>query len=345
MAKSNVFAPRGHFKPMAYEWAFAAYHEQQKAHWLPEEVPLHEDVVDWKAKLTVPEKNLLTQIFRFFTQGDIDVSEGYVDKYLPIFRHPELRMMLMAFANMEAVHVHAYSLLLEEIGMPEVEYRAFQKIKEMAAKHDFVTQGADELVLGFSDAQKTAFDIAIFSAFTEGLHLFSSFAILLNFTRFGKMKGMGQIVTWSIRDESMHVAGMTRLFRTITSEDGSVMTPAFVGQLVKACRTMVALEDDFIDLCFTEAGGEIEGLTAADMKLYTRFIADRRMQQLGVEPIFGVETSPLGWLTEMLNVVEHANFFETRATEYSKGSATGNWQGDVWGSLQPAAIDAPAAAE
>lgn len=334
--KTGIFASRGHFKPMAYEWAFQAYHDQQKAHWLPEEVPLHEDVIDWNDKLSVPEKNLLTQIFRFFTQGDIDVSEGYVDKYLPVFRHPELRMMLMSFANMEAVHIHAYSLLLEEIGMPEVEYRAFQKIKEMAAKHDFVTSGAGELVVGFSDAQKTAFDIAIFSAFTEGLHLFSSFAILLNFTRFGKMKGMGQIVTWSIRDESMHVAGMTRVFRTIAEENPGVVTHHFRDMVTQACIRMVALEDDFVDLAFREAGGEIEGLTAADVKRYGRFIADRRMQQLGFEPIYGVEVSPLGWLTEMLNVVEHANFFETRATEYSKGSATGSWS-EVWGKVQPAA--------
>lgn len=325
---SRVFTTRPYFKPLWYPWAFEAYEQQQKMHWTTDEVPLHEDVLDWNNRLTPAEKNLLTQIFRFFTQGDIDVSEGYVDKYLPKFRLPELRMMLLSFGAMEAVHVHAYSLLLETVGMPETEYAAFADIKEMADKHLFVTEGASEMVKDFTEDQRTAFDIAVFSAFTEGLHLFSSFAILLNFTRFKKMKGMGTIVTLSIRDESLHVEGMMKLFSTIIDENPRIWTPLFEEKIREMAARMVEVEDAFIDRAFSM--GPIEGLEPSDIKQYMRYLADRRLLQLGSSPLYGVKKNHLSWLTEMLNSPEHTNFFEGRATAYSKGGLNGSWN-DVWG--------------
>lgn len=328
---TTVFDQRDTFKPLSFDWAFDFWLQQQKMHWLPEEVPLHEDVRDWNNKLTDNERTLLSQIFRFFTQGDVDVSEGYVDRYLPKFKLPELRMMLLSFANMETIHIHAYSLLLETIGMDEAEYGAFKKIKAMADKHLFVTEGAADLVSRFSDEQKTAFDIAVFSAFTEGLHLFSSFAILLNFTRFGKMKGMGQIVTWSVRDESLHVEGMLKVFNTLMEKSPELRTKTFDKRLREICEKMVEVEDAFIDTAF--ASGAIEGLTADEVKAYVRYLADRRMLQLGGDTIFDQRANPLPWMAEMLNAPEHANFFETRATEYAKGAAQGDFGKDVWGAL------------
>lgn len=326
----GIFSKRDTFKPLSYDWAYRFWKTQQQIAWLPEEVPLQEDVKDWNNRLSDAEKNLLTQIFRFFTQGDIDVSEGYVEKYLPQFQLPELRMMLLAFANMETIHIDAYALLLETVGMPESEYEAFKDIEEMAEKHAFVTHGAAELVKGFSEDQKTAFDIAIFSAFTEGLHLFSSFIILMNFARFGKMKGMGQIVTWSVRDESLHVEGMMKVYETIMAENTKLRTPTFQKRLREICERMVDVEMAFIDRAFEQGG--IEGLTPSEVKEYVKYIADRRMLQLGEAPVYGVKTNPLPWVTWMLGGVEHANFFETRSTEYSKGRITGDWSSDVWAS-------------
>lgn len=316
---SRIFESRTAYKPLAYPWAFEAYHLQQKMHWLPDEVPLHEDVRDWNHKLTDGERSLLTQIFRFFTQADIDVSCGYVDNYLPLFKHPELRMMLTSFAAMEAVHVHAYSLLLDTIGMPEVEYEAFQKYSEMSAKHDYMFKsertGDEKFDL--------ATNLAVFSAFGEGMQLFSSFVILLNFQRFGKMKGMGQIVTWSIRDETHHVESMIKLFKSVIDENAYLWTDKLKKRIYDTCRKMVALEDAFIDLAYKEAG-EIQGLTAEEVKQYVRYIADRRLLQLGMKPEFKVKDNPLPWL-EWLIGVEHSNFFEQRATEYSKGNLKGDW--------------------
>jgi ribonucleoside-diphosphate reductase beta chain len=306
------------YKPFRYPWAYEAWLQQQRIHWLPEEVPLADDVKDWQKNLTQSERNLLTQIFRFFTQADVEVNNCYMKHYSQVFKPTEVLMMLSAFSNIETVHIAAYSHLLDTIGMPEIEYTAFLKYKEMKDKYDYMQ--------GFSVANKTeiAKTLAAFGAFTEGLQLFASFAILMNFPRFNKMKGMGQIVSWSVRDETLHCLSVIRLFRTFVQENPEIWTEEFRRDLYLICATIVDHEDAFIDLAF-ELGG-VQGLDASLTKQYIRFIADRRLQQLGLEPLYNIEKNPLPWLDEMLNAVEHANFFENRATEYSKASTTGSWE-------------------
>ena len=165
--------------------------------------------------------------------------------------------------------------------------------------------------------------MAVFSAFTEGLQLFASFAILLNFPRFNKMKGMGQIVTWSVRDETLHCNSMIRLFRDFIKEEPQIWNDKLKNEIYEACKTIVHHEDAFIDLAFQM--GPMQGLTADEVKQYIRFIGNRRLEQLGLNPIYDVKKNPLTWLDTMLNGVEHMNFFEGRATEYSKASTQGNW--------------------
>ena len=244
--------------------------------------------------------------------------------YMPLFKPVEVSMMLSSFSNMETIHVAAYALLLETIGMPDSEFSAFMEYKEMAAKHDYLGQ------FGCETNEDIAVSMAVFGAFTEGLQLFASFAMLMNFPRFNKMKGMGQIVTWSIRDESLHCEGMVKLFHAFCAET-NVMTDELREKIRDCCRTVIALEDKFIDLAFEM--GPVEGMTPADIKSYIRYIADWRLGQLKLEPIYGIDKHPLPWLSEILNGVEHANFFEQRATEYSKGATKGDWHGDegVWG--------------
>ena len=306
------------YKPFRYPWAYEAWLQQQRIHWLPEEVPLADDVKDWQRNLTSAERNLLTQIFRFFTQADVEVNNCYMRHYSQVFKPTEVLMMMSAFSSTETIHIAAYSHLLDTIGMPEIEYTAFLKYKEMKDKYDYMQ--------GFSVANKTeiAKTLAAFGAFTEGLQLFASFAILMNFPRFNKMKGMGQIVSWSVRDETLHCLSVIRLFRTFVQENPEIWTEELRRDLYLICSTIVDHEDAFIDLAF-ELGG-VQGLDAAQTKEYIRFIADRRLQQLGLEPLYRVEKNPLPWLDEMLNAIEHTNFFENRATEYSKASTTGTWE-------------------
>lgn len=306
------------YKPFQYPWAYEAWMTQQRVHWLPEEVPLADDVKDWQKKLSPGEKNLLTQIFRFFTQADVEVNNCYMKHYARVFKPTEVQMMLAAFANMETVHIAAYSHLLDTIGMPEEEYSAFLRYKEMKDKYDYMQQ------FGVETKKDIATTLAVFGAFTEGLQLFASFAILLNFPRFNKMKGMGQIVSWSVRDESLHTNSIIKLFRTFVDENPEVWNEDFQRDLYVACSTIVDHEDAFIDLAFEIEG--IQGLTGQEVKDYIRWTADKRLLQLGLQPMYRIAKNPLPWLDAMLNGVEHANFFENRATEYSKASTQGSWE-------------------
>jgi len=312
----SLLDTRDYYKPFDHPWMFDYYSQQNQMHWFPEDVPLHNDVKDWQV-LDESEKNLLTQIFRLFTQSDVDVGSGYVDRYMKIFKKPEARMMMGAFHNMESIHQHAYSLLLDTVGMPELEYKAFAEYEAMADKHEYI----DAVRVTKGDRQSIAKALAIYSAFTEGLQLFSSFIILLNFPRFGKMKGMGQIITYSIRDESMHVEAMTKLFREFIQENIELWTDDFKAEIYQACREMVDLEDRFLDLVFEQ--GDIRGLTKKEMQQYIRYIADRRLLQLGLKPNYNVKDNPLDWLDDVLGV-EHQNFFEGRATTYMKAGLRGN---------------------
>ena len=201
------------YKPFRYPWAYEAWLTQQRVHWLPEEVPLADDVKDWHRNLSAAERNLLTQIFRFFTQADVEVNNCYMKHYARVFKPTEVLMMLSAFSNIETVHIAAYSHLLDTIGMPELEYQAFLKYKEMKDKFDYMQS------FTVDSRFEIAKTLAAFGAFTEGLQLFASFAILLNFPRFGKMKGMGQIISWSVRDETLHCNSIIRLFRTFVQEN------------------------------------------------------------------------------------------------------------------------------
>jgi ribonucleoside-diphosphate reductase beta chain len=175
-----------------------------------------------------------------------------------------------------------------------------------------------------SSKKDIALTLAVFGAFTEGLQLFASFAVLMNFPRFNKMKGMGQIVSWSVRDETLHTHSIIRLFRTFIDENPEIWTSDFQRELYVACETIVTHEDAFIDLAF-ELGG-IQGLAAQDVKQYIRYVADRRLLQLGLQPMYRIESNPLPWMDAMLSGVEHANFFENRATEYSRAATTGTWE-------------------
>ena len=314
----SLLDARTAYKPFAYPWAYEAWLQQQRIHWLPEEVPLADDVKDWHRTLTAAERNLLTHIFRFFTQADVEVNNCYMKHYARVFKPTEVQMMLAAFSNMETIHIAAYSHLLDTIGMPEAEYVAFLRYQEMRDKYDYMQQ------FGMGTKADIAKTLAMFGAFTEGLQLFASFAILLNFPRVNKMKGMGQIVSWSARDESLHTNAIIRLFRTFVDENPEIWTEALQRDIYVACETVITHEDAFVGLAF-ELGG-VEGLTAAEVKAYIRYIADRRLIQLGLQPIYRLERNPLPWMEEMLNGLEHTNFFENRATEYSRAATRGGWE-------------------
>lgn len=316
------------YKPLKYPWALEAWDEHERMHWLPHEVTLRDDIVDWETRLTAKQKEFLTQIFRFFVNADIDVADGYASKFIPFFNgHPEVTMMMLSFAAREAIHVAAYALLVDTVGMPETEYAAFMNYNAMKDKHDYL--GSIQL----TDPFTTAKSLAVYAGFTEGMQLYSSFAMLIHFERLGRMPGMTNIVRWSLRDEDRHSVGMIKLLRTYVDEYIPFLDQLRLeGEIKEAAKTMVELEDKFIELAFSTVGEDLniglpkseEPLTEEVLKRYIRHITDYRLGLMGYSPLFGEKTNPLPWIDRLLLAPEHTNFFEAKPTEYSRASLVGD---------------------
>ena len=305
------------YKPFHYPWAVEITTRHEKAHWIEDELDLSEDVADWKGgKIGQVEKDYITNILRLFTQSDVAVGHNYYDQFIPKFKNNEIRNMLGSFAAREGIHQRAYALLNETLGLPDSEYHAFLEYSEMADKIEYMRKADTNTLrgLGLSLAK---------SVFNEGVALFASFVMLLNFQRFGKMKGMGKVVEWSIRDESMHVEGNSKLFKAFCKEHARVVDNDFKKEIYEMSSDIVDLEDKFIDLAYEL--GTIEGLEVSEVKEYIRYITDRRLLQLGMKPNFKVKENPLPWLEWVLNGADHTNFFENRVTEYEVAGLSGNW--------------------
>jgi ribonucleoside-diphosphate reductase beta chain len=224
--------------------------------------------------------------------------------------------MLTSFANREFIHQRAYALLNDTLGLPESEFSAFTEVKEMSDKLDFMGD------LDVHSHSGLALSIAR-SVLNEGMSLFSAFVMLLNYQRFGKMKGMSEIVEWSIRDETMHCEGMVKLFREFCNEHPKIVTDEFKKTIYQMFRDAVALEDKVIDLAFKM--GNVEGITKEEVKQYIRYIADRRLIQLGLKGNWKVKENPLPWLDWVLNGDSFKNFFEGTVTDYNAQGLEGDW--------------------
>jgi len=304
------------YKPFVYPWAVEMTKKHEEIHWIEDEAELSEDVQDWRTKLSVADKEFITQVLRLFTQSDVQVGENYHEFLIPKFKNNEIRNMLSSFATREGVHQRAYALLNDTLGLPDEEYHAFMEYKAMADKIDFMSNGDTSSHTGLALALAQ-------SVFNEGMSLFASFVMLLNFQRFGKMKGMGTIVEWSIRDETMHVQGNAKLFREFCEEHPRIVNDELKSKIYEMAKQGVKLEDRFIDRAYN--GHEIQGLTKEEVKQYIRHIADRRLLQLGMKPKFNAKDNPLPWLDWVLNGASHDNFFEKRVTEYSVVGMEGDW--------------------
>lgn len=305
------------YKPFNFPWAMEFAEAHEKIHWGTWEVKLQEDVNQWKSNsLELHEKNHITQILRLFTQSDVAVANNYCDVFIPYFKNNEIRNMLLSFANREGTHQRAYALLNDTLGLDEAEYSAFLEYEEMKDKIDFME----------TLNPNTATDIAVALAqacINEGMGLFSAFVMLLNYQRYGKMKGMCEVVEWSIRDETKHVEGMTQLFKAHCKENPEIVDDHLKQSIYHMVRTAVTLEDSVIDLAFKM--GDIEGLHAAEVKQYIRYLADRRLIQLGLKGNYAVTTNPLPWVDWIVAGDSFKNFFEGTVTDYNASGMQGDW--------------------
>jgi ribonucleoside-diphosphate reductase beta chain len=308
---------RPHYKPFEYQTAFEFYKDQHRAHWLADEVPLSSDLNDWKLKLSESEKNLIGNILKSFAQTETYVNDYWATKVAVWFPKHEIKAMACAFADFESIHAEAYARLNEELGLDDFE--AFMEDEEAKAKIDRLVE------LPGDTLRDKALSLAIFSAFTEGVNLFSSFAVLMSFQLRNLMKGTGQVVAWSVRDESLHSKAGCWLFRTMIEEMPELNNPIMTQQIYEACDLSVRLEFDFIDKAFEM--GEIEGLNKEQLKNFIKERANQKLIELGYQSMYNdIDPSLLKqmeWFGHLTSGVEHQDFFAGRVTTYAK--STSDW--------------------
>jgi ribonucleoside-diphosphate reductase beta chain len=318
MAKSNLLRERVVYKPFEYPEAHDYWLKQQQAHWLHTEVPMMSDINDWKQNLTETEKNIVGSILKGFAQTETIVNDywnGLVTKW---FRKPEVIMMATTFGAFETIHAEAYSLLNETLGLDN--FSEFLEDEATMAKIENLMSTRDNFD-GEDDLQDIAKSLAIFSAFTEGVNLFSSFAILLSFKMRNKLKGVGQIVEWSIRDESMHSEAGCWLFRTLIKENPHLNTPDLKAAINEAALLSLKLELDFIDKVYEL--GDLEGCSKDDLVAFIKNRVNTKLGDLGYGSIIdGIDTNALKrmkWFDSLSAGKQHTDFFASRVTNYSKG--------------------------
>lgn len=310
-----ITEPRLFYKPFEYQEAFNFYKDQHRVHWLADEVPLASDLNDWKQKLTESEKNLIGNILKSFAQTEVHVNDYWSTKVSLWFPKPEIQAMARVFADFESIHAEAYARLNEELGLDDFE--AFMEDESSKAKIDRLLEVTSDNIA------EQALSLAIFSAFTEGVNLFSSFAILMSFQLRNLMKGTGQIVEWSVRDESLHSRAGCWLFNKLLEEQPELNTPEMRDNVIEACNISVQLEFDFIDKAFEM--GAVEGLNVDQLKNFIKARANEKMIELGYNAIYN-DIDPnllkqMDWFGHLTSGKTHQDFFAGRVTNYSKSAA------------------------
>lgn len=301
------------YKPLNYQWAEDYRKTSENMHWIPEEADLTKDVEDYK-KASQEEKDFIKNILSIFTQSDFNVAKGYLPLIEKI-KNNEVRGMLTSFMCREYIHQEGYAHLNESLGFPDSYYTDFLEHRETAEKNAYMQDTLFTNNFGLSLAK---------GILLEGISLFGSFIMLKNFEREGKYLGTCQINDWSLKDESLHVEGNSKLFRTWCNENPQEIDDTFKRHIYSMTREIVELETNFIDFAF--GNYTPYNLSSEEVKEYIRYIADRRLIQLGLKANYNVEENPLPWFDIVTNGSTIQNFFEGKVTEYSVAGLTGVWK-------------------
>jgi len=318
MAKKDITSERIVYKPFEYPEAHDYWLKQQQAHWLHTEVPMMSDVNDWKQNLTKTEKNIVGSILKGFAQTETVVNDYWSGLVTKWFRKPEIIMMATTFGAFETIHAEAYSLLNEELGLDD--FSEFLEDEATMAKIENLMNVRDSFN-GEVNWHERAKSLAIFSAFTEGVNLFSSFAVLLSFKLKNKLKGVGQIVEWSIRDESMHSNAGCWLFRQLILEKPELKTPELETAINEAALLSLKLELDFIDKVYEM--GDLEQCNKYDLQNFIKNRVNTKLGDLGYKGIIDnvdmTAVERMKWFDALSAGKQHTDFFANRVTNYSKG--------------------------
>ena len=318
----SLFKERIAYKPFEYpEYYTEGWLKQAQAFWLHTEIPMSGDVKDWNEKLTDKEKNLVGNILLGFAQTECAVSDYWTQKVVGWFPKHEIQQMAMMFGSQETIHAVAYSYLNETLGLEDFEAFLHEPATAERFENLVAYEGNDPVGIGKS--------LAIFSAFAEGVSLYSAFAVLYSFQLRNLLKGIGQQMKWSVRDESLHSRMGCKLFNHMCDEIPTLRDECEEDVLL-AANTMVALEEKYIDKMFEM--GDIENLKAYDLKQFVRKRTNEKIQELGYQGNIYYDSAAadnLDWFYHLTGGVTHTDFFAMRPTDYSKANEGEDFE-DIW---------------
>lgn len=328
----SIFKERIEFKPFEYPVYYTeGWLKQAQAFWLHTEISMQGDVKDWNENLSPSEKNLVGNILLGFAQTECAVSDYWTNMVTDWFPKHEIRQMAMMFGSQETIHATAYSYLNETLGLDD--FSGFLHEPATAERFEFLmntTSGYkhEDLAQNSEARKEVARSLAIFSAFAEGVALYSSFAVLYSFQMRNLLKGIGQQMKWSVRDESLHSKMGCQLFNHMCEEYPELREE--VEQEVKeAAKLMIDMEMQFIDKMFEM--GDLENLKAADLKEFIKKRGNEKLAELGYSSTFEYDkdsASELDWFYHLTGGHTHTDFFAIRPTDYSKAGEDENWDED-----------------
>jgi ribonucleoside-diphosphate reductase beta chain len=332
---SKLFTERIPFKPFEFPIYYTeGWLKQAQAFWLHTEIPMQGDIKDWNETLTESEKNLVGNILLGFAQTECAVSDYWTNMVTQWFPKHEIRQMAMMFGSQETIHAIAYSYLNETLGLDDFE--AFLHEPAIAEKFELLTKTTsdwthEDLATNPIARKEVGRSLAIFSAFSEGVSLYSSFAVLYSFQMRNKLKGIGQQMKWSVRDESLHSRMGCQLFRHMCDEFPELLEDAKVS-IYEAAKLIMELEHRFIDKIYEQ--GDLENMKKDDLKHFIIKRINEKLAELGYNPIPGGDdyfefnkkkASELDWFYHLTGGLTHTDFFAMRPTDYSKAGEGENW--------------------
>ncbi len=329
----ELFKERIEYKPFEYpEYYTEGWLKQAQAFWLHTEIPMQGDIKDWNENLSEEEKNLVGNILLGFAQTECAVSDYWTTMVTKWFPKHEIKQMAMMFGSQETIHATAYSYLNESLGLEDFE--AFLHEPAIAEKFEFLTAtSADwthtDLQTNPDARKEVARSLAIFSAFAEGVSLYSSFAVLYSFQMRNLLKGIGQQMKWSVRDESLHSKMGCQLFREMCNEYPELHNEV-KDDVHEAAKHMIEMEHNFIDMIFEK--GDLENLKTADLKEFISKRGNEKLKELGYEPAFEFndkKAANLDWFYHLTGGITHTDFFAVRPTDYAK-AGEGEDFSDMW---------------
>ena len=312
--------------PLKYQWAYEIYRKMKANHWEPEDIPMQRDIEQWRSDtvLTDIDRWILRMAIGYFSAAEGIVGDNIQHVVRELVTASEIKLVLGRHAHEENIHADSLLYMISSLGLNPHDCEAmFEDIPTIKKKNEFVTRVSKSLrrdldLTTTENQQLLAKNIFVFGQCMEGTQFYGLFGMMLSLYRQGKFPGIGMMFRYTLRDESNHIEVFRNLFTALIQENQHIWTTSFKQELTDLMKEAVELEKEFIRDCLPVAG---VGLSSEEFELYIDYIADRRLEGVGLEQLNAGMVNPLPWLAELMDIRKEQNFFEGRVTEYQKSSS------------------------